>query len=127
MASIKKIDGKGGVSYKITVSMGRDSRDRQIRHYRTWKPDRPMTARQMEREVQRIAYEFERDLQIGFQADNRQTFEEYAEYVIDLKERRGASPSTISIYKMFMRRLSPLIGHMKMVNIRPQHLRVPCI
>lgn len=25
MASIKKIDGKGGVSYKITVSMGRDS------------------------------------------------------------------------------------------------------
>lgn len=48
MASIKKIEGKGGVSYKITVSMGRDARDRQIRHYKTWKPDKPMTARQME-------------------------------------------------------------------------------
>lgn len=122
MASIKKIEGKGGVSYKITVSMGRDMKDKQLRHYKTWKPDKPMTARQMEKEVQRIAYEFERDLQVGFQADNRQTFEQYATYVIDLKERHGASPSTISIYKMFMCRLSPLIGHMKMASIRPQHL-----
>lgn len=118
MASIKKIEGKGGVSYKITVSMGRDMKDKQLRHYKTWKPDKPMTARQMEKEVQRIAYEFERDLQVGFQADNRQTFEQYATYVIDLKERHGASPSTISIYKMFMCRLSPLIGH----NLSAPHI-----
>ena len=56
MASIRKIEGKGGVSYKITVSMGRDAQDKQIRHFKTWKPDRPMTARQMEKEVQRVAY-----------------------------------------------------------------------
>ena len=49
MASIRKIEGKGGVSYKITVSMGRDAHDKQIRHYKTWKPERPMTARQMEK------------------------------------------------------------------------------
>ena len=57
MASIKKIEGKGGVSYKITVSMGRDAQGKQKRHYKTWKPDRPMTSRQMEKEVQRIAQE----------------------------------------------------------------------
>lgn len=33
MASIKKIEGKGGVSYKITVSMGRDMKDKQLRQY----------------------------------------------------------------------------------------------
>ena len=104
MASIKKIEGKGGVSYKITVSMGRDARDRQIRHYKTWKPDKPMTARQMEKDVRRIAYEFERDLQIGFQADNRQTFEQYAEYVIDLKERGGAAKNTIRFIITLQRR-----------------------
>ena len=27
MASIRKIEGKGGVSYKITVSMGRDAQE----------------------------------------------------------------------------------------------------
>jgi len=31
MASIRKIEGKGGVVYKITVSMGRDAQDKQIR------------------------------------------------------------------------------------------------
>lgn len=90
MASIKRIEGKGGVSYKITVSMGRDAQDRQIRHYKTWKPDRPMTDRQMEKAVQKVAYEFEHNLQVGFQVDNRQTFEQYAYYVIDLKERQGS-------------------------------------
>lgn len=122
MASIKKIEGKGGVSYKITVSMGRDARDRQIRHYKTWKPDKPMTARQMEKDVRRIAYEFERDLQIGFQADNRQTFEQYAEYVIDLKERGGAAKNTIKIYHNLAKKIYPLIGSMKISSIRPQHL-----
>lgn len=122
MASIKKIEGKGGVSYKITVSMGRDAHDKQIRHYKTWKPDQGMTTRQIERELKRIAYEFERDLQIGFQADNRQTFEQYAEYVIDLKEREGAAKNTIKIYRNFAKRIYPLIGSIKISAIRPQHL-----
>lgn len=122
MASIKRIEGKGGVSYKITVSMGRDAKDRQIRHYKTWKPDRPMTDRQMEKAVQKVAYEFEHNLQVGFQVDNRQTFEQYAYYVIDLKERQGAASNTIHVYKMFMQRISPMIGNMKIMSIRPQHL-----
>lgn len=122
MASIKKIKGKGGVSYKITVSMGRDAQEKQIRHYKTWRPDQTMTARQIEKELKRIAYEFERDLQIGFQADNRQTFEQYAEYVIDLKEREGAAKNTIKIYRNFTKRIYPHIGSMKVSAIRPQHL-----
>lgn len=96
MASIRKIEGKGGVSFKITVSMGRDAQDKQIRHYKTWRPDQTMTARQMEKEVKRIAYEFERDLEIGFQADNRQTFAKYAEYVYTLREQRGDKPQTLA-------------------------------
>lgn len=38
MANIKRIDGKTGVSYKITVTRGRDSSGKQIRHYMTWTP-----------------------------------------------------------------------------------------
>ena len=90
MASIKKVEGKAGTSYKITVTRGTDSTGKQIRHFKTWKPDRPMTARQMEKEAQRVALEFERELDLGFQADDRQTFEEYANYFIKLQERKGA-------------------------------------
>lgn len=122
MASIKRIDGKGGVSFKITVSMGRDTQDKQIRHYKTWKPDRPMTERQMEKAVQRAAYEFERNITMGIQADTRQTFEQYAAYVYGLREQRGNKPQTLALVRRQTAIINELIGHMKLSDIRPQHL-----
>ncbi len=122
MASIRKIEGKGGVAFKITVSMGRDAQDKQIRHYKTWKPDRPMTARQMEKEAQRVALEFEREITLGFQADNRQTFAEYAAYVYDIQEQRGDKPQTLHRIKRQTARINEYIGHMRLADIRPQHL-----
>ena len=122
MASIKKIEGKTGTSYKITVTCGRDSSGRQIRHYKTWTPDRPMTARQMEKEAQRAAFEFEREIELGFQADDRQTFEQYANYFIEMQERSGRAANTLLLYRRMMKRLVPAIGHMKLKDIRPQHL-----
>ena len=122
MASIRKINGKNGVSFKITVSMGRDAMDNQIRHYKTWKPDKAMTAKQAEREAKRIAYEFERDLLLGFQADNRQTFKQYAEYVNTLREQRGDKPQTMARVRRQLVRINEHIGDMKLSDIKPQHL-----
>jgi len=122
MASIKKIEGKTGTSYKITVTKGRDSNGKQVRHFKTWTPDRPMTARQMEKEAQRVALEFEREIELGYQADNRQTFEQYARYVIGLKQQQGQAKNTIATYWKFMRKVVPVIGHMKLLEIRPQHI-----
>lgn len=122
MASIRKIEGKGGVSYKITVSMGRDAQDKQIRHFKTWKPDHPMTPKQMEKEVQRVALDFEREITQGFQADNRQTFEQYAKYHQDMRVQRGDKPGTIEVAQRVIDRALPYFGHMKLADIRPQHL-----
>lgn len=122
MANIRKIEGKTGTSYKITVAKGRDSSGKQIRHFKTWKPDRPMTARQMEKEVQRVAVEFEKEIDQGYQTDNRQTFYDYALYVIDLKERNGAKHNTIRSYRDILRRVNPAIGALRITDIRPQHL-----
>ena len=122
MASIKKIEGKTGTSFKITVTRGRDSNGKQIRHFKTWTPDHPMTARQMEKEAQRVAFEFERDIELGFQADNRQTFNEYAKYVIEVKKIAGISGRTADSYQWILDKLSNEIGYMKLSEIRPQHL-----
>lgn len=122
MASIKKIQGKGGVSFKITVTTGRDKQGKQIRHYMTWKPPRPMTARQMEKEAQRVASDFERDLFVGYEADNRQTFAEYAEYVYSLREQRGDKPQTLARVRRQTDRICEYIGNMKLADIRPKHL-----
>ena len=122
MASIKKIEGKTGTSYKITVTRGIDSKGKQIRHFKTWKPDRPMTARQMEKEVQRVAVEFEREIELGYRPDDRQTFEQYARYVIESKERQGRAGNTIATYWGHLQKVNPFIGHMKLSEIRPQHI-----
>ena len=61
MASIRKIEGKHGTTYKITVTLGRDSLDRQIRHYKTWKPEKPMSARELNRELQRLLRRWVKD------------------------------------------------------------------
>lgn len=122
MASIRRIEGKMGTSYKITVTAGRDSQGKQIRHYKTWVPDRPMTAKQIEKEARQAAFEFEREIEHGIQADSRQTFGEYAQYVQELKKQQGNAPTTLQKYPPVLRAVTPYIGHMKMGDIRPQHL-----
>lgn len=122
MANIKRIDGKTGVAYKITVTRGRDSSGKQIRHYMTWTPPAGMGERRAEKEAQKAAIQFETEIEQGFQLDNRQSFTQYARYVIDLKERGGAKHNTIRFYRDVLRRVDPAIGSMKLTEIRPQHL-----
>ena len=122
MANIQKLDGKTGVSYKITVTKGRDLDGKQIRHYLTWTPAPGMTERQAEKAVQKAAFEFEQSIEQGYVADNKQSFARYAEYVLELKERAGVKYRTTERYRDWMKRINPAIGHMKLSEIRPQHL-----
>ena len=55
MATIKK----RGNSYSIRVSCGYDMQGKQIIHSMTWKPEKDMTVKQMEKEAQRQAVLFE--------------------------------------------------------------------
>lgn len=122
MANIRKIEGKTGTSYKITVTSGRDMDGKQIRHYLTWTPAAGMTERQAEKAVQKAAFEFEQSIEHGYVADNKQTFAKYSEYVLDLKERAGAKHRTTERYRALLERIYPAIGHLKLSDIRPQHL-----
>lgn len=122
MANIKRINGPTGAAYKITVTSGRGSDGKQRRHYMTWRPEPGMTERQTEKAVQKAAFEFERQIELGFVADNRQTFSQYARYVIDLKERGGAKRRTVERYTELLTRIDAAIGHLKLSDIRPQHL-----
>ncbi len=124
MANIKRINGKTGVSFQITVTQGRDINGRQVRHYRTWKPEGRMTERQMQRAVERAAADFEREIEQGFQTDNRQTFSEYARYVIALKRSAGIKERTLAHYEYLLTRCDRAIGHLRLCDIRPQHLNL---
>lgn len=111
------------LSCRITVAGGLDSTGKQIRYRKNWKPAKTgMTPRQIEKALTRAAADFEREIEHGYQLDYKQTFSEYARYVIDLKERSGIRPRTIDQYKALLVRIDQAIGHMKIADIRPQHL-----
>lgn len=124
MATIEKRRNKAGkvISYRITVAGGIDCNGKQLRHRMTWKPESKMTTRQIEKALVRAVADFEREIEQGYQIDRKQSFSEYAAYVIDLKERTGIKPRTIDRYRELMVRIDAAIGHIKLSDLRPQHL-----
>ena len=61
MATIRK----RGNSYQIRVSCGYDTKGNQVEQSMTWKPDRKMTEKQIEKELNRVAVKFEEDCMNG--------------------------------------------------------------
>lgn len=123
MATIQKISGATGISYKITVSSGLDRMTgKQVRHYMTYTPPTGMKENRADKEAARAAMEFEEKLKQGYQVDNRLTFAEYAQYALETKQRAGLKKTTYDRYVSLLSRINPAIGHMKLQDIRPMHL-----
>ncbi len=125
MANILKHKNKDGVitSYTIRVYHGYDEAGKRLRPYTmNYKPAPNMTARQIEKELNRQAVQFEEQIKNGYAFDNKQTFAQYADYVVSLKERSGVKHSVVYWYKSQLERINAGIGHLKLSEIRPQHL-----
>jgi len=125
MASLKRInkDKKGKIkswtlrAYKCTQSDGK-----QKEYTKTFKADLSWSNSRIEKEIEKSKILFDDEIKKGFTLDNKQTFEQYASYVIDLKERNGVKHSTIQRYKDLVKRINQGIGHLKIKDIKPQHL-----
>lgn len=120
--SIRKITNKNGISYSITITKGRNSQGKQIRHYKTFIPPQTWSEKRMEKEAQKVEIDFKKEIDLGFSLNNKQNFYNYANYVIDLKERNGTKHRTITLYKHLMKRIEAEIGHIKISDLKPQHL-----
>ena len=125
MANIQPRKNKDGkiISYCIRVHKGRDTNGKQLKPYTmTFFFDEKWSEKKIQAELQKSATLFENECKKGFVADNKQTFERYANYVIDLKERIGVKHRTIVRYKELLERIKPAIGHYKLCDLKPQHL-----
>ena len=125
MANITPRKNKDGIitSYTIRVYHGYDSSGKRLKPYTmSWKPDPKMTAKQIEKELNRQAVQFEEQFRAGYALDNRQTFAEYAEYVLKCKADSGTKRRTIERYTTLLGRINAGIGHIKLADLRPQHL-----
>lgn len=125
MANIQPRKNKDGqiISYSIRVHKGRDIYGKQLKPYTmTWIVPEGWTKSRIEKEVNAQAVLFEQKCKEGTVADNKQTFEKYANYVINLKERTGVKHRTIVRYNELLQRINPAIGHIKLADLRPSHL-----
>ena len=124
MANISARKNKKGeiISYRIRVSRGYDSNGKQLKPYEmTWHPASDISAKRIEKEVQKQATLFEEQCRQGLIGDGRQKFGEYAEYVINLKEKSGElRHHTVVRYRELLQRVNQGIGHIKIKDIRPQ-------
>lgn len=125
MANIQPRINKEGkiISYSIRVYRGRDINGKQLKPYSmTWIIPPGMSKRKIQTELNKVVVLFEKQCKEGLVADNKQTFEKYANYVIDLKERNGIKHRTIDGYRKILPRICNEIGHIKIADLRPQHL-----
>lgn len=125
MANITPRKDKDGniISYQIRVFRGRDVSGKRLKDYiLTWKPEAGMTRRQIEKELDRQATLFEENCKLGNVSAEKPTFEKYAAYVMDLKERNGLKVTTAERYRDLLKRINAEIGPLKLQDIRPDHL-----
>ncbi len=117
MSTIRKRNN----SYEIAVSCGYDINGKQIRRTMTYKPDPNMTAKQIEKEVQRQAVLFEEQCAKGLVMDGKIKFADFAAEWFKHK-KNDLRPKTYARYESMLPRINTAIGHLRLDRIQPQHL-----
>lgn len=127
MANIQARRDKGGklISYSVRVHRGIGADGKLLKPYTaTFKVSPTWTEKSARKKAETFAATFEKECREGVTSDSRMKFEEYCKYVLELKERRGAKHSTIVRYRELTTRIYPAIGHMKLRDIRADHLNM---
>ncbi len=127
MARIEKRKNKSGeiVSYRIRVYRGYGSNGDKLKPYeRTYKPEPGMTTKQIEKEVNRLAVEFENECNNSLvSSDPKLTLQDFIPQYLDIVHNR-LSPTTYEFYNHVIDNLiTPALGHLRMKSIKPVHVQ----
>ena len=127
MAYIDPRTNKKGeiISYRIRVSRGYDEKGNRLKpFFMTWVPDKGMTKKQIEAELQRQVVLFEERCNSGTQAvSNKMKLKDFIPQYLETVEVR-ASPTTLHFYKRVIdTHIVPFFGNKKMQDIKPQHIQ----
>lgn len=121
MASIRK---RGENSYQITVSNGYDSNGKKLIKTKTVVREDGYTDKQWEKELAKLAVEFEREVERGIVLDgSKLTFAQFVDQWLEKYAERELEPKTVARYKELLTlRILPAIGHIKLQKLQPTHL-----
>jgi hypothetical protein len=115
---------KRGDVYRIRVSCGYDTAGKQIMKRTTWKPPAGMTDKQIEKELNRFAIDFENKVLNGNSADT--TNIKLADFCVQYLEIADniLAPATKQFYiRIIDKIIIPALGHLKLKDIKPIHVQ----
>lgn len=126
MAAITPRKNKSGeiISYTIRVYRGYDSSGNRLKPYTmTYKPEPSMTAKQVEKELNRQAVQFEEKCMRGSVADPTIRLCDFCEKYLEIA-KGTLSPTTYAFYQEQIRSLIvPALGHFKLKDITAAHVQ----
>lgn len=125
MANLQERRDKEGklISYSIRVHRGRDASGRQLKPFTcSFRVKTTWSEKTARKRAEAFAAQFEKECREKGTNDNRVKFEDYLKYVIDLREERGLKHRTIQTYRNLSHRINDAIGHIKVKDLRPEHL-----
>jgi len=118
MATIEK----RGNSYKIVVSKGYDIGGKQLRERMTWTPPPGMTAKQIEKELNRQATLFEEQVKCSTTHDGNIRLKEFTDLFLKEYAYPLLKAKTAFGYEQRMERVNEALGHIKLKDLKPGHI-----
>ena len=127
MAYIDPRKNKKGeiISYRIRVSRGYDEKGKRLKpFFMTWVPEKGMTQKQIEKELQRQAFLFEERCSSGEQVvSNKIKLKDFIPQYLETIEVR-VSPTTLHFYKKIIdNHIIPYFDNKKTQDIKPLHIQ----
>ena len=126
MANITPRRDKNGniTSYTIRVYHGYDSSGKRLKPFTTsYKPDKGMTTKQIEKDLRRFADEFERECLHYGEANSSMRLSDFTPKYLEIA-KQTLSPATYEFYKLKIDSLIiPALGHLKLKDINPSHIQ----
>ena len=126
MAYIEPRTNKKGeiISYRIRVSKGYDAEGKRLKPYfMTWVPEKGMSKRQIEAEVNRQAVLFEERCKGGEIADGNMKLRDFIPQYLETVSVT-MSPTTLHLYEQVIsNHILPKLGGKKLTDIKPLHVQ----
>lgn len=127
MASITPRKNKSGeiISYRIRVCRGYDSKGTKLKPYEmTWKPSDNMTAKQIEKELNRQAIYFEEQCRQGKIGSNQNIkLADFCPMYLEIKKEVLAPRVWADYSRVIDKLIIPLLGHIRLAELKPAHVQ----
>ena len=114
---------KRGNSYVIRVSCGYDTDGRQVYQSMTWRPEKEMTAKQIEKELSRQVVLFEEKCKMGYQS-KAVKFETFAEEWFEEYAKPNLRNTTYERLLQLRKRVYEELGYLRMDKITARQIQL---